>query len=318
MLKKISILIVAIIGLGVLAASISLLGAHQQIRRLVVEIPTIDDVKVLFPDENKKHYPNSINYLNTATQAGPFGTLGHVGVIISWSDGKQFLIDTGMNRAEAEKFGKPIELVGAEPTTTYGPIEEQMGEFIQDIAGIGFTHLHVDHTAGITDICEAQSRPATIFQTKQQAKIHNTFTKPGQSLINESNCTNSILAEGTIKAVNGFPGLYALPAGGHTPGSTIYFTVLEDKIWVFAGDITNAMIDIHNNKDKGWWYSYLLVPENVDLLLELRVWLKALDDETDIEVLVAHDIKAYEASELNKWAAPIDVKPINNNLIKAE
>jgi len=112
-----------------------------------------------------------------------------------------------------------------------------------------------------------------------------------------------------IKNVEGFPGLFAISVAGHTPGSTVYLTKINGMIWIFAGDIANTMADLLENNGKGWFYTYLLVPENADWLNELRVWLKELNDQEDIEVLVAHDLEGYERSGLKHWEPRAFTKP---------
>ena len=55
------------------------------------------------------------------------------------------------------------------------------------------------------------------------------------------------------------------------------------------------------NRGKGFLYSYLLIPEDVKVLREWRLWLKAQDERAGVQVLVAHDIDAYQASSLQAW-----------------
>ena len=282
----------------------ALLPGHLQIRKLQIEIPSLVGIEGSFSTLARQDLPVDVQYINTARQDGPFGMLGHLGVLISWSDGKKFLIDTGMNAEEAQKFGANLEFLGGGPTTSYGAIEEQMGVYVDSIKGIAFTHLHSDHTAGISDMCialRARNEAATIYQTKSQSTLQNTFTKPGQELIKHSDCDVALLGSEVIKPITGFPGLFAIEAGGHTPGSTVFVAQSQGHTWIFAGDLTNAMQDIHDNKDKGWLYSHLLVPEDTELLEEWRIWLELADQQQSVSVLVAHDIKAFESSALSAW-----------------
>ncbi len=296
-------LLLAVAVLSVAGYAALILPAHWQIRSVAVDIPSFQAVDSVLDRVNADEFPASIRFINTAQQSGPFGNLGHVAVLLQWADGKSFLIDTGMNQEEAVAFGRPFELLGAEPTRAFGPVEAQLGEEVESIRGIGLTHLHSDHAAGISRVCDAVGAGATIYQTRHQSSLHNLHTQAGQVLVNESSCNKSELDTGTIKSVPGFAGLFAMDAGGHTPGSTIFITRLDGDTWVFAGDITNAMSDIYRNRGKGFIYSYLLIPEDVALLREWRVWLKAQDDRPGVNVLVAHDIDAYRASALPAWKA---------------
>lgn len=310
MLKKLLVILLAAVSLLAVVLLIILVPGNMQIREVKITLPSMEQINQAFAQQNSEAFPSNIQYINTAQQEGPFATdgsistLGHVGVLISWPDGKQFLIDSGMKPEEAKKFGANLELIGGKPTQTFGAIEAQLGAYIDNIEGIAFTHLHSDHSAGISDICIAlrsRNETATIFQTQAQATLHNMLTEPGQELINHSDCQKAILDNNLIKAIPNFEGLFAIEAGGHTPGSTVFVTQLKGKTWIFAGDLTNAMVDIHNNKGKGWLYSHVLVPEDTQLLEQWRVWLNKVDKLANVSVLVAHDIKAFEASELSAW-----------------
>ena len=176
-----------VVGLAAIAA---LLGeAHWQVRQVEPALPTGQDIAAALdngPD------PVSISYINTATQVSPLGAIGHVGVLIEWDSGKRLLIDTGMPAEQAVAFGKPMEqILDAEPAQTFGAIDEQIGPAVNTIGAIAFTHLHSDHTDGLTGICAAQHSPATVFQTSLQRdevfagditndmhSLHNNIPKP--------------------------------------------------------------------------------------------------------------------------------------------
>lgn len=299
--KVLVYLIAGLLVVACVAYSVVMLPAHWQIRSLAVDIPPAQALDEALQAIDQESFPKEIHFVNTAQQNSPFGHLGHVAILIRWGDGSAFLIDTGMAPAEAIAFGKPFEYLGAGPTETYGSVETQLGTAIDEIRGIGFTHLHADHTASISRLCSKMKSPAPVYQTQDQRQLQNLHTEDGQALVNASNCAQELLDDGTIKAVTGFPGLFAIAAGGHTPGSTIYVTRVNGRTWIFAGDITNAMADIQDNRGKGFAYSYLLIPEDTDLLERWRLWLKAQDDRDGVQVLVAHDIEAYQASELTMW-----------------
>jgi len=300
-IKWLAYLLLGIVLLSVLGLGALLLPAHWQIGSVSVQIPPATELDSVLDSISAEDYPGDIYFINTAQQSTMWGKLGHVGVLIQWPDGKSFLIDTGMNEAEAAAFGRPLEFLGSGATETFGSLEKQLGTAVNRIGGIGFTHLHQDHVASIARLCKVMASPATIFQSAQQQGSHNLHTRAGQALVNTSSCKRDILGSADIKAVPGFPGLFAVAAGGHTPGSTIFITRADGTIWIFAGDITNAMVDIYNNQGKGFLYSYLLIPEDVDVLRDWRLWLKAQDAREGVKVLVAHDIDAFAASGLQAW-----------------
>lgn len=302
MIRKLSRLIATLLALGLLAIAALLITSHWQIRQVEPALPTAAEIEAALPQESAAA---TISYVNTATQNGPFGQLGHVAVLIEWPDRASFLLDTGMPPAQAIAFGAPMErFLKADPTQTFGSVAEQMGESVQSIEGIAFTHLHTDHTDGIGGICKAQTKPATIFQTGLQRELQNYGTSPGEENLAAAICNRLILGPDTVKPIPGFPGIVAIAAGGHTPGSTLFASRFNGKIRIFAGDITNDMHSLHNNVDKHWAYTTFIVPENPARQRELRLWLESLDQQAGFEVLVAHDIEAWKRSDIAAWQAP--------------
>jgi glyoxylase-like metal-dependent hydrolase (beta-lactamase superfamily II) len=302
--KKFALVLLGLVCVGIVVLAVTLLPAHLQVRSVETVIPALgllDEALDAIPAER---YPREIHFINTATQAGALGEISHIAVLLRWSDGNAFLIDTGMNEQEAVDFGKPFQYLGASATEAFGPVEEQLGDAVDSIRGIGFTHLHSDHTAGISRICSALTTPATVFKTSAQNTLHNLHTEEGQKLINDSACPVALLPQSTPAAIPGFPGLLVLPAGGHTPGSTIFATRMGGETWIFAGDIANSMADIHDNRSKGVLYSYLLVPEHTKVLENWRIWLAQQTAQQYVQVLVTHDIDAYRSSGLAELRAP--------------
>ena len=312
MLKKISLVVLGLTCLFVIIGTTLLLPAHFQINNINSELPSMAQINHVFErvdsmTKTKEKLPVDIRYINTAFQESSMGALSFIGVLLTWGDGKTFLIDTGMGQEVAEEFGDTMALISsASPITTYGAIEKQMGSKVNRIKGIGFTHLHSDHTSGITAICDGMVQPATIYRTSTQAFEHNLHTRAGQEQVAKSGCSKMNLGDTLIKSIDGFPGIFALSAGGHTPGSTIFVVKVADMTYYFAGDLTNRMEDIHLNRAKGWFYSNLIVPESSTRLEQLRVWLKEVDNQNNNTVLVAHDLNAYVQAEIKPWsnAAP--------------
>lgn len=299
MLMRIFIILLALPIIGVVWLAAMLLPAHWQIRQLHTPLPSLTAITMALQEPGG---PSAISYINTATQSGPGGNIGHPGILISWSDGKSFLIDTGMPREQALAFGKPMErFLDAQPSQTYGAIHKQMGAAVNSISGIAFTHLHSDHSDGLVPLCAAQTTPATVFQTPLQRGELNYTTQPGDTALDEAQCPRTTLDSGDIKPLPGYPGLVAIAAGGHTPGSTIYAVNVNGRRWVFAGDITNDMESLHQDVGKPWVYSTFIVPEDGQRLQQLRQWLESIDQTPGYEVLVAHDIEALAASAIPHW-----------------
>jgi len=198
--------------------------AHWQIRKIEPMLPTWAELDTAL---NEPGGPLALAYINTASQSSSWGELGHPGILIVWPDGRQFLIDTGMPPNGAREFGKPLELLGAGPTATYGEIATQMGAEVTTVKGVAFTHLHNDHTEGLPGICAAQSVPATVYQTPLQREELNYTTNMGLKFLDVATCPREALNHDVIKPIPGFPGLLAVSLGGHTPGSTMYAVRVE-------------------------------------------------------------------------------------------
>lgn len=303
MIRKLLLVLALLMVAAISVGAIVLLPAHKQIREVAITIPTLAEVDAGLATDLPG--PVSVSYLNTARQQGPGLDLSHTVVLLRWADGRLFLIDTGMDREAAVAFGAPLELLmGAGAVQSFGAVDAQMGDAVQAVRGIGFTHLHVDHTSGVTAICQAQGEPATIFQTPYQSSLQNLHTEAGQQRVESSACRREILASGTVLPVPGFPGLVAVPAGGHTPGSTVFVARVGAQTWLFSGDLTNSLREIVEDRDKGLIYSYLLVPENVALLARWRQWLRTADADVDMRVIVAHDLRSYAVNGVSRWATP--------------
>ena len=167
MLKKITKFVLYFFGALAVLLAILLLPAHLQIRQIQPILPSAEQIASKFNDTET---PVSIRYIATAEQPLPDdGILGHMVVVIEWADGKTFLIDSGMDKAAAAAFGEPFEqFFGAGKSVNYGAVEELMGDDVQKVKGVGFTHLHIDHTQGITGLCEIIEGKAAIFQTSDQ------------------------------------------------------------------------------------------------------------------------------------------------------
>lgn len=285
-----------VVGWGLLGLLVILLGflleAHWEIRRLPPRLPERTALAEATAGEGG---PVRVSWLNTATQRSP-GTppVGHPVFLLEWADGRMFALDTGMDREGAEAFGRVMErLIDAEPIAFHGSVAEQLGPAVSRLRGVAFTHLHNDHTGGLASLCDAMDDPLPVFQTPRQAELGNYTTRPGRAHLAEAGCAHREgLSDGPLFAVPGFPGLFAIEGGGHTPGSTIFVARGGATTWVFAGDVTNFREPLLANEPKPRLYSLLVTPEASGHLETLRTWLAGLDAEPDVRVVVSHDVEA--------------------------
>lgn len=276
--------------LGLLALVLLLLAwlvipPQVQLRAVRPPLPELDALLALRSDEG----PVSVHYLNSSSQRAPGRSLAHPAYLLRWPDGRGFLIDAGMDREAAREFGKLLETMwGAEPAAFHGSVFDQLGNARTRLAGMGFTHLHIDHTQGAAAFCSGSSAP-TVFQTRAQRERQNRNTQEGAAIV--AQCPQSPALDGRqLTAVPGFPGLAVFTAAGHTPGSTLFVAALPERWLVFSGDITNSKGALLANAPKAWWYSYLAVPEDTARTAALRPYLAGLDADLRFAVIVAHDL----------------------------
>lgn len=279
--------LLAVIGIAVLY----LLEAHWEIQSVAPGLPDRSDIyEALATDSG----PVGIRYINTASQSAAGRKVIHPSYVIEWADGRIFLIEVGMDEPGAAAFGRTMErFLGSEPIAFHGSAAARLGPDGDRIAGIAVSHLHIDHTGGIREICAAVSHQITVFQTEDQATKGNYVTDPGFADLDDADCVSRVVLEGSgVHRIVDFPGLVAVAAGGHTPGSTVYFAKVGETIWVMAGDIAWTVDDIRSNTPKPAAYSALIVPEYGARMEELRLWLKSMDAVPRMNVVVSHGEQA--------------------------
>jgi glyoxylase-like metal-dependent hydrolase (beta-lactamase superfamily II)/pimeloyl-ACP methyl ester carboxylesterase len=268
---------------------ILLLPAHLQVREVEPPLPSEQSLRAMLELENT---PTRVSFVNTSSQHSEAGVLGHNSVLIEWANGDIVMIDAGMDEAEAIEFGKLMEFsLGADKPEIHGTIAQLLGEDIERVKAVGFTHLHIDHAQGIVNFCEARIEAASVLQTTYQRDMHNYNTSESATLVAESCLTREVVEGDGLMSFDQFPGLALYPLGGHTPGSTLFAVADGARLLLFSGDITNRKADIVDDQPKSLLYSYLLVPENTDRTAVLRDWLRELDQQEDIEVVVSHDLQ---------------------------
>ena len=288
--------LLAIAGLG----TAFLLEAHWEMRSVSPDLPEREEI---FRALGSEDGPIRIRFVNTASQEAAGRKVIHPSYILEWADGRIFLIEVGMDKDGAEAFGRTMErFLGSDPIAFHGSVAAQMGAALDRVAGVAVSHLHIDHTGGIGEICETVTHQITVFQTDIQAMQGNYVTAPGLTHLQEASCASRVVLEGArILTFVDFPGLIAVSAGGHTPGSTVYFANVNGTVWALAGDITWTVEDITTNTPKPTAYSTLIVPEYGARMEELRVWLRDLNADPRVHVLVSHGEQALIDTGLERF-----------------
>jgi glyoxylase-like metal-dependent hydrolase (beta-lactamase superfamily II) len=324
MLRRITLAVAALLLLGVAAAAVGLVRAHLAVRSEAAPLPSLEaiaavaDVGAIVDDA-----PMRLAVINTATQAMPRSAvldpgrdpapgqpyvMSHPAFVLEWKDGRLLLVDLGMTRAGAAAFGKPLEwLGGAEPMVPGGSAAEVLGDAAPRVKGIVFTHLHTDHVGGIGELCK-HVNSVRVPMTEAQATRPNYTTRPGLDLLEEADCVRlERVSGGPLFPVPGFPGVFLVDAGGHTPGSQLVLAFVHDADgahrYVFTGDIVNNLDGIVHNIPKPTLYRTLIVPESEARQSELRAFLKRLHDESGFTLLVSHDLASLQAAGLPGWGA---------------
>lgn len=280
--------------------------AHLEMRSLDPPLPTAEDLGAIGAPH--RDGPVRIRFVNTSTQRTPEERDGaHPGFLLEWTDGRALLIDVGMERAAALEFGKPLEWLGAAPPVAHGSVGEQLGPAAVAIRAVAFTHLHHDHTGGMAELCEAAGHELPVLQTPEQHDRLNFGTRLGLDALEAASCERRVrIGDGEGRShhpLPGFPGVYAIPAAGHTPGSTIYAARVGATLWILSGDVTNSKPNLLRDVPKPLAYSLLIVPEHRERLGRLRRWLAGLDGAPDTVVLPSHDGTAIVESGMEAWAA---------------
>lgn len=319
MVKKILIGLLGLIVVGITCVALGLTWAHVAIRRERAPLPAPEAIVASTAGEDR---PVRLTYINTASQAMPRASvlepkldprptepyvMSHPSFVLEWADGRVLLIDIGMTHDGAVAFGAPIQrLSGGAAIQPLTSVAERLGDARQQVQGVIFTHLHTDHTGGIQELCKGMQHPVHVPMTVAQAERPNFTTRPGLRLLRDADCVRmERLADGPLMPVRGFPGVYVIAAGGHTPGSQIIVAHVlgpqGTRSYVFVGDIVNNIDGITNDIPKPFLYRWLIVPEDNARQAELRQFLRGLRDRYGFTLLVSHDQRQIEQSGLALW-----------------
>ncbi len=297
-----------LLAIGVAGVALLLLHAHIQIRRLD---PALPSVAALRAQAELADLPIRVSYWNTASQVTPRKqvleasldpdplapyVMSHPVFVLEWADGRALLIDAGMDREAAQTFGRPIEWMGGEAAVPHGGIAERLAPALAGRPlAIAFTHLHTDHVGGVVAFCEALPGDTRVrlFQTAAQIDLVNFTTQPGRAVLDRAQClVRERLPEGSLAALPGFPGAFAIRAAGHTPGSQILGAFVREssgvRAYLLAGDAANNIDGIRFDVPKPRTYQLFVVPESERRLTRVRAFLREAE-QAGFVIAIAHD-----------------------------
>ena len=152
---------------------------------------------------------------------------------------RRILVDAGSGKLlgpTVNKLGRSLQAAGIEPT---------------DITDILLTHIHGDHSGGLTVDGKRVFPAATLHVNRLEAEFWlNTanmekspeyfrpmFVKGQQSLAPYGTAGKIALFEG---GQTGLPGITAIAAYGHTPGHTCYLLESQGEKLLFWGDTVHV------------------------------------------------------------------------------
>lgn len=295
LLALLALLLLAAGGLG--AAHCGMRGLGGPLPRTLAGLDAEDAPQTVRVAETARQVMPRRLVLDPARDPSPDAPyeMAHPAFLLRWADGRRLLVDTGMEPEAAVAFGRPLELVGAEPTAPRGSAAAQLPEIAEGRLGVLLTHLHTDHTGGLAALCAARGgAPIELFQTPAQASRRNYTTRPGAAAVAEAPCVRTtLLADEPLAPVPGFPGVGVIWAAGHTPGSQVVIAALRGaqgdvRRIAFTGDVANAVDGIRHDVPKPLLYRLLVVPEHEARLAEVRRFLRHLE-ETGVLLAPAHD-----------------------------
>ena len=136
-----------------------LIEAHYEMYQTAPPVPPIEQLAAVSGGTDG---PVRLRYINSGTQIWPGGDRGtYGGFLLEWADGRAFAIDVGMTKPVAVEFGASLELLGAGPVRALGSMAEVLRTDARRIEGVGFSHLHYDHTDGMGLLCKVHPREAS-------------------------------------------------------------------------------------------------------------------------------------------------------------
>ncbi len=319
MLRKILIGVLVLVVAAIAVAAVGLTWAHMAINSERAVLPAREAIVAA---DKVADRPVRLRWINTASQPMPRAAvldrsadprpsdpyvMSHPSFVLEWADGRLLLVDVGMNRAGATAFGRRIEMLsGGGPIEPHPSVAERLAEQRGRVQGVLLTHLHFDHVSGLADLGTGGDHPVPVFMTEAQVERPN-FTTRGELRQLQAIPFVRIerLAGGALPDVPGFPGVYVIAAGGHTPGSQIIVAHVSGPDgthgYVFTGDIVNNIDGINYNIPKPFLYRLLIVPESEGRLAELRGFLRDLRDADGLTLLVSHDQLQLEKSGVAAW-----------------
>ena len=312
------VVVVVLLAVAILAGGLAWL--HWEIQLARDPLPLLSDVlalgasgetpvKLSVIETSQQQTPRSavIDPAGDPHKDAPF-VMTHPAFVLEWADGRILLVDSGMTHDGAIKFGVPLEqFFHAGPAVALTSTAAALGDAASRVQGIAFTHLHIDHTDGLRELCGKIGHPVKIFSTALQQDSWTPFTSEGKDLVMHAPCGDRVrLGGAALMPLDGFPGVGIVSVGGHTPDSQAILAAVRGADgtlvrWAFIGDVTNTIDGMRGDVSKPLFYRLLIVPEDDERLGELRRYFGTLERDDGLKIVVSHDQAHLKELGIPAW-----------------
>ena len=208
---------------------------------------------------------------------------------VMYADGS-VMVDAGMSRDVHTFFGRGVE----EPYDIEAA--RQVERAVQSARLIVITHEHGDHVAGVIHTPLARELAPKTILTRTQLEI--LTTKPQMP---EIHVTDDLARRFIVVDYDQYlplaPGIVAIKAPGHTPGSQIIYLALESgREYLLIGDAAWHMdgVRLVRGKDAPW------VTEDQNAVMDQLRWLNGLSRTHPSLVMVASHDEEQHAELIHK------------------
>jgi glyoxylase-like metal-dependent hydrolase (beta-lactamase superfamily II) len=190
------------------------------------------------------------------------------------------MVDAGMDLAVHKFFGRGVE----EPYDAAAAA--QVERAVQGARLIVVTHEHGDHVGGVIRSSQAAALAPKTILTRTQVEVLRTKPQMPEIQLSAEQAARYIVVDYDAYLPIA-PGMAAIKAGGHTPGSQMIYVALQSgDEYLLIGDATWHMDGVRQmkGKDAPW------VTEDQNAVLDQLRWLNQLSRTNPRLVIVAsHD-----------------------------
>ena len=198
---------------------------------------------------------------------------------VMYADGS-VMVDAGMDLQVHKFFGRGVE----EPYDAAAAKEVERA--VRGATLIVVTHEHGDHVAGVIDTPLARELAPKTILTRAQVQSLIASPQMPEIKLTEDMARHYVVVD-YEKYYPLAPGLAAVKAPGHTPGSQMIYAVLESgRDYLLIGDAAWHMDGVREieGKDAPW------ITEDQDAVMAQLRWLNELSrSEKNLVIVASHD-----------------------------